>query len=112
MYILDFLIIILYFITGFCFIFFKANNLSNNHKSHLKLILVYHFLFGVLFYLYTSEGGVDSYTYWMSSKKFKIDSLSEILEYNFGSNFVILLNYIQSEHQKILTHKFQIQISK
>lgn len=93
---LDFPIIILYFITGFCFIFFRTNNLSDKHKFYLRLILAYQFLFGVFFYLYTSDGGVDSYTYWMSAKEFKIDSFSEILDFNFGTNFVVLLNYIPS----------------
>ena len=92
--VLDYIFIILYTITGFVIISFSNKGFNIKDRNNLKKLLFYHLFFGLLFYFFTVGNKVDSYTYWITAKKIKLNTFNDLFNYSIGTNIVYLLNYI------------------
>ena len=91
---LDFISSLLYLIFGFHAISRINNKAGSKDILHLRVLLIYHLLFGFLYYLFTVNESVDSYTYWSISKNLRIDSTNEIFRYGLGTEMIYIINYL------------------
>ncbi len=62
----------------------------------LKKLIIFHFILGFVFFLYTNNGGGDAYGYWQYGKLMTIDDLETVLFSEKGTRFMEAFNYFPS----------------
>lgn len=60
----------------------------------LKKLILYHFLFGVVYYFVTRNGGGDAWGYWMQGKSLNTTAFTKTIMSEDGTLFMIALNFI------------------
>lgn len=91
---LDFAYILTFILIGLAIINIVFKNEDNTHKITLRKLLVYHFLFSFIFYLFTDNGGGDAWTYWDVARNMETKDFFEYLNISRGTYFLYALNFL------------------
>jgi hypothetical protein len=79
---------------GLLFVNMIISNENIKHKKNLNLLLLFHFLVGFAFFLFTTDGGGDAWGYWTAAKKLTTSQFWSFLYEAQGTYFMYSFNYI------------------
>ena len=91
---MDFLFSFLAILIGFLFIYSFKNKLSENNFRTLKILFVYHLIFGIYFCFFVQG---DAVGYWRQSKTMSYEDFIYSLTKEQGTYFIYALNYYPSK---------------
>lgn len=63
-------------------------------RRNLQWLAVYHFVFGIVFYFFTRNGGGDAWTYWTAAKEMAPKDFRNFIFTGEGTRFMEAFNYI------------------
>ncbi len=67
---------------------------DSHYRGTLTKLILYHFLFSIVFYFFTRDGGGDAWTYWMNSKELSFDDFVYLINEERGTYFMEAFNYV------------------
>ncbi|WP_293892616.1 hypothetical protein [Flavobacterium sp.] len=91
---MDFIVVVFSIICGFLFIQSFKNKLASDHLSTLRLIFVYHILFGLYNYFFF---GSDPVRYWALAKTLSYQDFVTYIFEKSGTYFMFALDYYPSQ---------------
>lgn len=92
--IIDVIYIILILILAFWFPAFYLRKDEKHYQKQLQRLIAYHFVFGIVFYFFTRNGGGDAWGYWTISKAMSYEDFTFFLFQSDGTSFMQAFNYI------------------
>ena len=94
---LDFIVTVIVITLGFVFIQMNSKWLNAYNVRALRILWLYHLLFSLVFYIYTSNNAADANFYWRMAKGSSETLLDLYLSKGPGTSFMFVFNYFPAK---------------
>ena len=90
----DVIYTLVFFLLSCQFAKFILGNKERQYLPGLQWLIFFHFIMGVVFYLFTRDGGGDAWGYWVIAKNMDTADFLNNLTNELGTRFIEAVNYL------------------